>query len=131
MRVLRSATAKIDPTPARNNFKWTIPEVLMLEREYLLLNLPLSEISRRHKRTNSAILHKIMSENLFILNEEPEDEDEVLEEPVLEEEEEESDDISDDDFDDKKKVPTDEYVYSHFGNKIFNYFFPSYTSVKV
>ena len=128
MRVLRSATAKIESIPARNNFKWTIPEVLTLEREYLLLNLPLNEISRRHKRTNSAILHKIMSENLFILNDEPEEEDKVSEESVSEEE---SDDISDDDFDDKKNVPTDEYVYSHFGNKIFNYFFPSYTSVKV
>lgn len=47
----------------RARFKWSIPEILRLQREHELLKLPVSEIARRHFRTENAILAKIENEN--------------------------------------------------------------------
>ena len=43
----------------RHGKPWTINELLQLERECELLNLPIHEIAYRHKRTPKAIRHKI------------------------------------------------------------------------
>jgi hypothetical protein len=44
--------------------KWTIPEVLNLQREYELLKLSVEEIAIRHQRSVDSILFKIDAEGL-------------------------------------------------------------------
>lgn len=46
----------------RNNFKWSINEILKLEREYELLGLSLDEIATAHKRTKCAIFFRLVQE---------------------------------------------------------------------
>lgn len=46
-------------TYKRHGFKWTIPEILQLQREYELLKLPIKEICRRHSRSENAIVCRI------------------------------------------------------------------------
>jgi hypothetical protein len=48
----------------RNGKKWTIPEVLNLQREYELLNLSIKEIAKKHKRSEESILFKLYAEDL-------------------------------------------------------------------
>ena len=43
---------------------WTINECLQLEREFELLQLPLSEIATLHKRTIHAIMYKLDKEEM-------------------------------------------------------------------
>ena len=43
----------------RHGFKWTIPEILQLQREYELLKLPIEDICIRHSRSEPAILCRI------------------------------------------------------------------------
>jgi len=52
----------------RNGRPWTVNECLQLQREYELLELPINEIARRHKRTSNAIMFKLDSENLADYN---------------------------------------------------------------
>ena len=42
-------------TNLRFGKKWTIPELIALEREYDLLELTVQEIAKRHQRSVSAI----------------------------------------------------------------------------
>lgn len=49
----------------RAGFRWTINEILTLQREYELLNLPISEIADRHGRTFFSILSKLKSEEFI------------------------------------------------------------------
>lgn len=49
----------------RHQKKWTISEVLKLQREYELLELSIYEIATRHKRSVKAILFKLQSEGLI------------------------------------------------------------------
>jgi|694.fasta_scaffold78896_4 hypothetical protein len=51
----------------RNGKKWTVTEILSLEREHELLNLTIQEMAIRHQRTETAILYKLESEG-FIEN---------------------------------------------------------------
>ena len=44
--------------------KWTIPELLTLQREYELLELTVQEIAERHKRSAFAIVARLESEGL-------------------------------------------------------------------
>ena len=46
----------------RNGYKWSIPEILKLQREYELLNLSVGEISVRHQRTPYAISLRLVDE---------------------------------------------------------------------
>lgn len=55
------------PMPKRNGFKWTINEILRLQREYELLELTVQEIATLHERSVSAILCKLEDEG-FITN---------------------------------------------------------------
>ena len=49
-------------TPTRNGLKWNVNELLTLQREYELLQLPIQEIAERHNRTVDAILYKLYNE---------------------------------------------------------------------
>jgi hypothetical protein len=53
--------------PKRNGFKWSINEVLRLQREYELLELTVQEIATLHDRSVNAILCKLEDEG-FITN---------------------------------------------------------------
>jgi hypothetical protein len=50
---------------SRHNKKWGINEILALEREYSLLELPINDISIRHKRTPFSILLRLQKENII------------------------------------------------------------------
>jgi len=45
--------------------KWTIPELIALEREYDLLELTVQEIAERHHRTVSAIEARLAYEGFI------------------------------------------------------------------
>ncbi len=49
----------------RSGRKWTINELLTLQREYELLELTVQEIAERHNRSELAILYKLQSEELI------------------------------------------------------------------
>jgi hypothetical protein len=49
----------------RSGFRWTINEILTLQREYELLELPISEIADRHGRSFFSILSKLKSEDFI------------------------------------------------------------------
>ena len=48
----------------RSGYKWSINEILQLQRQYELLELSINQIANIHKRTKEAILYKIESENI-------------------------------------------------------------------
>lgn len=48
--------------PKRHYNKWTVSEVLKLQREYELLGMPISEIAKLHDRSEFAIICKIEQE---------------------------------------------------------------------
>lgn len=49
----------------RSGNKWSVNELLSLQREYELLEMDVYEISSKHKRTVEAILHKLESEGFI------------------------------------------------------------------
>jgi hypothetical protein len=49
----------------RNGFKWSINEVLTLQREYELLELTIQEIAIKHQRKVDAIIYKLLSEGFI------------------------------------------------------------------
>jgi hypothetical protein len=49
----------------RSNKKWTINEVLKLEREYELLGLDIVDIASRHQRSADGIAYKLKSEGFI------------------------------------------------------------------
>jgi len=53
----------------RIGFRWSINEVLQLQREFELLNLDIYEIAKRHGRTPNAIMHKLDAEGFADYNE--------------------------------------------------------------
>ena len=46
----------------RNGKKWLVNECLQLQREFELLELSISEIATKHKRSNNAIIYKLILE---------------------------------------------------------------------
>lgn len=52
----------------RYGARWTVNELLSLQREYELLNLDINEIALRHKRTPNAIMFKLDQEGLADYN---------------------------------------------------------------
>jgi len=52
-------------TTLRFGKKWTIPELIALEREYELLELTIQEIAERHQRSESAIVARLAYEIPF------------------------------------------------------------------
>lgn len=49
-------------TYTRANKKWTVNELLALQREYELLEMDISEIAQLHNRSPNAIMYKLESE---------------------------------------------------------------------
>ena len=49
----------------RNNFKWSVNEILSLQREYELLQLPIQDIATKHGRTVASILYKLKQEEFI------------------------------------------------------------------
>jgi hypothetical protein len=62
---LRSTNNNL-PLPLRSWNRWTIPELIALEREYDLLELTVLEIAQRHNRTESAIVSRLELEGFLI-----------------------------------------------------------------
>lgn len=56
-------------TAERNGFKWGIPEILSLQREWELLQLSVSEIADLHGRTIRAIRFKLNQERFATFDE--------------------------------------------------------------
>ena len=52
-------------TTRRQGNKWTINELLSLQREYELLELTVQEIAEKHERSETSILYKLDSEGLI------------------------------------------------------------------
>ena len=52
-------------TAKRNGNKWTINEMLSLQREYELLELSVQQIAEKHQRSEASILYKLESEGLI------------------------------------------------------------------
>jgi hypothetical protein len=52
-------------TNKRSNFRWSVNEILRLEREYELLEWSIQDIAREHQRTVNAILYKLQEENII------------------------------------------------------------------
>lgn len=49
----------------RSNFKWTINEILNLQREYELLEMTVQDIANKHERSVDSILYKLESEEFI------------------------------------------------------------------
>ena len=52
----------------RHNNKWTVNELLSLQREYELLGWSIDQIAEKHQRTPNAIMHKLDYEGLADYN---------------------------------------------------------------
>jgi hypothetical protein len=50
----------------RNHFKWSVNEILSLQREYELYELSIQEIALLHKRSVFSILHKLEKEQIIV-----------------------------------------------------------------
>jgi hypothetical protein len=53
---------------SRNGFKWTINEILSLQREFELLGWDIDTIAHKHNRTPNAIMHKLNQEGFADYN---------------------------------------------------------------
>jgi len=52
-------------TALRNGKRWTVNELLQLQRDFELLELSISEIALKHQRTEKAILLKLVNEGFM------------------------------------------------------------------
>lgn len=52
-------------SPRRHYKKWTVTEILQLQREYELLEMSVQQIASLHERTVNAIVSKLMFENFI------------------------------------------------------------------
>jgi hypothetical protein len=55
-------------TSSRYGFKWSVNEVLSLQREFELLNWDIDTIANKHKRTPAAIMYKLEQEGFANYN---------------------------------------------------------------
>ena len=55
-------------TYSRTGYRWSVNEVLSLQREYELLGLSVDQIAEKHKRTPSAIMYKLDQEGFADYN---------------------------------------------------------------
>jgi hypothetical protein len=51
---------------SRNRYKWSVNEILSLQREYELYELSIQEIALLHKRSAFSILHKLEKEQIIV-----------------------------------------------------------------
>jgi len=52
-------------TQSRHGKRWTVSEILSLEREYELLGWTIKQIAEKHQRSESSIMFKLESEGLM------------------------------------------------------------------
>ena len=89
----------------RHGKRWTINELLSLQREYELLELPVDTIALKHQRTVNSILFKLQEEGLISTWDEARGFDDVSVSPTwktmgsMSQDEEDDDDDDDDDYD--------------------------------
>jgi len=128
----------------RRGNKWTVNEILSLQREYELLEMDIQEIALKHSRSVKAILYKLDKEefinswydargydNYFNKNEGHEgqyvygddqyvsdDEDYIENQDVLDNDEDEDEDEDEDYEDENEDVSADDY--SHDDDEILN-----------
>ena len=55
--------------PTRSGFRWSVNEVLALQREFELLGLTIDEIAQKHNRTTNSIIFKLDQEGFADYNE--------------------------------------------------------------
>ena len=109
-------------TYKRRGNKWTVNELISLQREYELLELTIKEIAIKHQRSVEAILFRLESEgfidkwstsrgfddyfynNKYVEDESEEEDDEESDDEESEEDDEESDDEESDEEDDVDKL---------------------------
>ena len=104
-------------TYKRSGNKWTVNELISLQREYELLELTIKEISIKHQRSVEAILFRLESEGFidkwstsrgfddyFYNNKYVEDESEEEDDEESDDEESEEDDEESDEEDDVDKL---------------------------
>jgi hypothetical protein len=84
--------------PRRHGFKWSINEILRLQREYELLDLSVEEIASRHERTVNGIIQKIIEEDFLYSSDEEEETDDDDEESDHDEDDENHIDLYDDEI---------------------------------
>jgi len=53
--------------PKRNGNKWSVNEILSLQREYELLELTVEQIAEKHERTPNSIACKLIDEGFVSL----------------------------------------------------------------
>jgi hypothetical protein len=53
-------------TAKRHGNRWTVNELIALQREVELLNMPVDEIAEKHQRTIESISFKVEQEGFFI-----------------------------------------------------------------
>lgn len=58
----------ISELPTRVGFRWSINEILSLQREFELLGWSIDEIAQKHKRTPNAIMFKLDKEGFADYN---------------------------------------------------------------
>lgn len=56
-------------THTRNGFRWSVNEILSLQREFELLGWTIDQIAEKHKRTPNAIMYKLDQEGFADYNE--------------------------------------------------------------
>jgi len=104
----------------RNGNRWTVNEVLSLQREYELLGLSIDEIADKHGRSPKSIMFKLDSEGFANYNEvrmkynskssaNIQAKDVVLEPSLSEDEDDEQDDDKDEDFIDNGEDDESDY----------------------
>ena len=96
-------------THARTGYKWTVNEILSLQREFELLGWSINQIAAKHCRSPKAIMYKLDQEGFadynVLYNQYQTLNDVVALEPSLSEDDDSqslSDDYIDDDIDDDK-----------------------------
>jgi cobalamin biosynthesis protein CobT len=55
-------------THTRNGFRWSVNEILSLQREFELLGWSIEQIAEKHKRTPNAIMYKLDQEGFACYN---------------------------------------------------------------
>ena len=55
-------------TSSRNGYRWTVREILSLQREFELLEWDIDTIAKKHKRTPDAIMYKLDQEGFADYN---------------------------------------------------------------
>jgi cobalamin biosynthesis protein CobT len=114
--------------------KWTIPELIALEREYDLLELPVQEIAERHKRSVLAIVARLELEGIvedglkargYVSNEYDDDDISVEDEDEQEDDDDdyepnENEDESEEEEEDEEVDQCDNVTVNELSDRVWN-----------